>query len=175
MRVADYHTLEQLQDLAKQEQDARLRIQLQAIILAKQKRPAPDIAKNLGQGRRTVQQWIHDYNAGGIEGLADKRGGNHRHLTEEQEEQLRRRLDAGALKEDGVCSLRAADVRSIIQQQFGKLYKPSGLYDLLHRLGYSYLCPRPRHPKSDPQVQEAFKKTSSNKSSESESIIPVRS
>ena len=148
--------------------------ELQAIILARQKRAAPDIAKSLGHGRRTVQQWVYDYNVGGIDGLADKRGGNHRHLTQEQEDQLRERLDAGAIKDDGVCSLRAADVRSIIHKQFGKLYKPSGVYDLLHRLGYSYLCPRPRHPKSDAEAQEAFKKTSPDKLSRSRSVIPTR-
>jgi transposase len=174
MRVIEHHTSEQLQELAKQQDDVRLRVQLQAVVLAQQKRSSPDIAKSLGHGRRTVQQWIHDYNAGGIDGLADKRGGNHRHLTEEQEEQLCRRLDAGAMKDDGVCSLRAAEVRSIIHQQFGKLYKPSGIYDLLHRLGYSYLCPRPRHPQSDPEAQEAFKKTLLDKSSKSKPIIPTK-
>jgi transposase len=174
MRIAEHHTEEELQALAKQQDDARLRVQLQAIVLAKQKRSAPFIAKNLGHGRRTVQQWVHDYNVGGVDRLADQRGGNHRYLTQEQEEQLRQRLDACATRDDGVCSLRAADVRSIIQQQFGRVYQPTGIYDLLHRLGYSYLCPRPRHPNSDPQTQEAFKKTSWNKSNKSKPITLTR-
>ena len=173
MRIVEHHTEAQLQSLAKFQDDARLRIQLQAIVLARQKRTAPDIAKALGHGRRTVQQWVQDYNAGGIEGLADKRGGNHRYLTAAQEQQLRQRLDAGAMEEDGVCSLRAADVRRIIEKEFGKLYKPSGSYDLLHRLGYSYLCPRPRHPQSDAAAQEAFKKTSAARSSRSKTSIPT--
>jgi|HubBroStandDraft_1064217.scaffolds.fasta_scaffold398761_2 transposase len=173
MRVAEHHTEEALQALAKDQDDARLRVQLQAIVLAKQKRPAPDIAKNLGHGRRTVQQWVHDYNLGGIKGLADKRGGNHRHLTPEQEQQLRQRLDAGPTPEDGVCSLRAADVRSIIQNEFGKVYKPSGVYDLLHRLGYSYLCPRPRHPQSSQEAQDDFKKTLARRSSKFRRTIPI--
>jgi transposase len=173
MRVAEHHTEAALQALAKDQDDARLRVQLQAIVLAKQKRPAPDIAKALGHGRRTVQQWVLDYNIGGIQGLADKRGGNHRHLTREQEQQLRERLDAGPTPEDGVCALRAADVRSIIQKEFGKVYKPSGVYDLLHRLGYSYLCPRPRHPQSSQEAQDDFKKTWSHRSSKSRSIIPI--
>jgi transposase len=173
MRVAEHHTDEALQSLAKEQSDARLRVQLQAIVLAKQKRPAPDIAKNLGHGRRTVQQWVHDYNLGGLQGLADKRGGNHRHLTDEQEQQLRERLDAGPTPEDGVCSLRAADVRSIIQREFGKVYKPSGVYDLLHRLGYSYLCPRPRHPQSSQEAQDEFKKKWSPRSTRSRPITPT--
>lgn len=167
MHVKAYHSLEQLQELAKQQKDARLRVQLQAIVLAKEKKPAPEIAKSLGHGRRTVQQWLHDYNAGGIDGLADRRGGNHHYLTEQQEDQLRQRLDAGATRDDGVCSLRAAEVRTLIHQQFNKLYKPSGVYELLHRLGYSYLCPRPRHPLSDSQAQADFKKTSAVRSNRS--------
>jgi transposase len=173
MRITEHHSEEQLQALAKSQNDARLRVQLQAIVLAKQNRPAPDIAKVLGHGRRTVQQWVHDYNAGSIEGLGDKRGGNHRYLTEEQEQQLRQRLDAGATEEDGVCSLRAADVRAIVEKEFGKIYKPSGGYDLLHRLGYSYLCPRPRHPKSDAAAQETFKKTSAGRSSRFKKTTPT--
>lgn len=172
MRVAEHHTEQLLQDLARQQNDARLRVQLQAIVLARQKRPAPDIAKALGHGRRTVQQWVHDYNAGGIDGLADKRGGNHRYLTPEQEDQLRQRLDAGATTADGVCALRAADVGSILQKEFAKPYKPSSIYDLLHRLGYSYLCPRPRHPQSSVEAQDAFKKTSSGRSCRSRPRIP---
>jgi transposase len=173
MRVAEHHAGEALQTLAKGQDDARLRVQLQAIVLAKQKKTAPDIAKNLGHSRRTVQQWVHDYNLGGIEGLADKRGGNHRYLTEEQEQQLRERLNAGPIPEDGVCSLRAADVRSIIQKEFGKVYKPSGIYDLLHRLDYSYLCPRPRHPQSSQEAQDDFKKKWPPRSNRSRQIIPT--
>jgi transposase len=171
MRVVEHHSEQELQDLAKQQSDARLRVQLQAIVLARQKRPAPDIAKTLGHGRRTIQQWVYDYNTEGIDGLADKRGGNHRYLTEAQEDQLRQRLDAGATTADGVCVLRAADVGAILEKEFGKSYKPSGVYDLLHRLGYSYLCPRPRHPQSSVEAREAFKKTSSGRSSKSKPRI----
>jgi len=71
-----------------------------------------------------------------------------------------RRLDQGATAADGVCTLRGADVRRILEQEFGVLYALPSVYKLLHRLGYSSLAPRPRHKLADPVAQEAFKKSS---------------
>jgi len=44
-------------------------------------------------------------------------------------------------------------------QRIRRFYRLSGVYALLHRLGYRCLMPRPRHPKADSQAQEAFKKS----------------
>jgi transposase len=50
-------------------------------------------------------------------------------------------------------------VRRILAVEFGVLLKLSAVYDLLHRLGYGRLCPRPRHPDSAGEAErEAFKK-----------------
>ena len=51
---------------------------------------------------------------------------------------------------------RAAD--RILQAEFGVTYSLQGAYDLLHRLGYSYLRPRPRHRKNDPAAMQAWLK-----------------
>jgi len=59
--------------------------------------------------------------------------GNPLHLTAEQEEQLRERLDAGTIPEDGV-------------------------YGMLHRLGFGYLCLRPRQPQSSQEAPDALEK-----------------
>lgn len=164
MFVADRHTFAELQQLARRQKEPRPRLGLQAVVLAKEGRTAKQIAHALGLGLRTAQQYVQDYNTGGVEALRDKRTGEHdrgrhHHLAPEQEQWLCQRLDAGPLPEDGVCSLRGADVRRIIEQKAGVLYSLSGVYDLLHRLGCSCLMPRPRHPKADPAAQEAFKKT----------------
>ena len=54
--------------------------------------------------------------------------------------------------DEGLCTLRGKDARRILQQEFGVKYTLSGAYKVLHRLGFSYLSPRPRHRKNDPQV-----------------------
>ena len=54
--------------------------------------------------------------------------------------------------------MHGPDVRRILEREFGVMYTLQGVYDLLHRLGYSSLMPRPRHKDADPVAQEAFKK-----------------
>ena len=44
-----------------------------------------------------------------------------------------------------------------LAHEFGVLRSLAGIYHLLHRLGYSYLRPRPRHRLANPQAQEDFK------------------
>ena len=118
---------------------------------------APDIATALSSSRRTVQEWVYRYNALGLDGLVDHRGGNHRHLTREQEKKVCAHIDRVATDPQGGIR-RGEDLRQWIQQQFGVLYTLTGVYELLHRLGYSCLMPRPRHAQSDPAAQAEFKK-----------------
>jgi transposase len=159
MHVEPHHSLEQLRSLARSQKQAKLRIRWQAIVLARETKTAPQIAEALGVARRSVQQWIQNYNCRGADGLSDlPRSGRPSWLTLDQQQRLRERLDAGPRTEDGVCSLRAADVKQILEREFGVLYALKGVYKLLHRLGYSYLCPRPRHQLADGSAQEAFKK-----------------
>ena len=47
---------------------------------------------------------------------------------------------------------------AILEREFGISYTLDGAYDLLHRLGYSCLKPRPRHERADPAAVEAFKR-----------------
>jgi len=159
MYVANHLSSPELKKLAKQQSRAKLLLRLQAVILAKAGHTAPEIAKILSVTYRSIQYWIQRYNQQGLEGLKDlRRGGNQRKLTDQQEQQIKDYLDRQA--DDPTAGLRRGqDLRQWIQQQFGVLYSLPGIYDLLHRLGYSCLMPRPRHRKADPQQQRAFKKT----------------
>ena len=66
MFVADYHTLQQLQDLAQAIPQKRLWRRVQAVLLAKQGRTAEDIAQALGCSLRAVKNWVTQYNRGDI-------------------------------------------------------------------------------------------------------------
>ena len=59
--------------------------------------------------------------------------------------------------EDGTCTLRGSDARRILRDEFGVTLGRQAVYDLLHRLGYSSLMPRPQHEDANPEVQEFFK------------------
>ena len=174
MHVTEHHSLEELQRLVRQQKEARLLLRVQVIWLAKQGRTAPQISQMLGVSRRQLQHWVHQYNTRGLDGLVDRRrGGNQRRLSDAQERQIQNYLDQQA-QDPHAGVRRAEDLRAWIAQQFGKLYSLPGLYNLLHRLGYSCLMPRPRHHKADPAAQEAFKKTSWSRSSRSPKSIRAR-
>jgi transposase len=157
MHVAAHHDLKSLKQFAAHEKHARRHTRLRAVILAKEGWMAAQIAEALGVSVRTIQQWVGDYNHQGFDGLKDRRGGNHRYLTAEQEQQLRDHLTATAADPEGGAR-HAAELLPHIEEHFGVRYSLSGLYTLLDRLGYEWLVPRPRHPGADPEAQAAFKK-----------------
>ena len=118
------------------------------------------IAATVGRSRQFVDEWVGRYRTGGIDALTAKRQpGATRRLTAEQEAELCAMLEAGPPPEDGIAAYNGPILRERIEQRFGKAYSLSGIYQLLHRLGYNDLMPRPRHPDTDPAAQAAFKKT----------------
>jgi transposase len=116
------------------------------------------IAAVVGRSRQFVDEWARRYRSGG--GFAaivpGKAKGKPPKLTPEQDEQLKARLDAGPSEDDGVCTFRGVDIVRIIEQEFGVIHTLGGIYDVLQRIGYSSLAPRPSHRKKDPQAVQAF-------------------
>lgn len=159
MRVEPHDTLEELREAVHRTSDADERDRMRMVVHAKEGETGRAIGQRLGYTDRAVRNWIRRYNEGGLAGLKDlARSGRPRHLAAAQEEEVRRRLDAGARPEDEVCVLRGVDVRRILEEEFGARYSLSGAYVVLHRLGYSSLVPRPQHPQADAAAQEEFEK-----------------
>jgi transposase len=160
MKVVAHHSLAQLQNLYRLERTARLARRIQGIYLAQTGRHCSEIMAVTGTARRTVQQWVAKYNRGGLDALFDKpRPGQPTKLPRNREEEFLRRLEQGPTPADGVRVLNGPAIQRILKREFGPTYSLGGVVDLLHRLGYSYLCPRPRHEQADPAAQEEFKKT----------------
>jgi transposase len=115
------------------------------------------IAAAVGRSRQFVDQWARRYRRGGFDAIIPGRArGKPPKLTPDQDELLRNRLDAGATEADGVCTLRGRDICRIIQEEFGVIHTLGGIYDVLKRLGYSTLVPRPGHRKNDPEEARQF-------------------
>lgn len=172
MHVKDRHGVDELRGLARKTKDGRTRTRLQAVVLAKQGHTAVDTAELLGMSRRMVQKWVQRYNEAGLPGLSDRFGrGRACKLSEDQRLQLQQRIEAGPREGDSVCTLRGTDIQEILKQEFGVLYHLNGVYALLHRLNYSCLMPRPRHHRTDPEAQAAFKKKSLSRSRQSATPI----
>jgi transposase len=151
---------QQLGELARVERNAKQRDRYRAVLLASGAKPlkGEQIAARLGRSPRFVDKWLACYRRGGIDALTPrKQPGRKPKLTPQQEQQLRARLEAGPRAEDGgVCTLRGKEICRIIQQEFGIVHTLGGIYDVLRRIGYSCLVPRPRHRKNDPAAMQQF-------------------
>jgi transposase len=158
MYVEDRDSLEGLHEAARRCRKARTWSRAQAVVLAKQGDTAPDIARALGVSRRSVQTWVAAYNRGGLEALPDRpHPGRAPILPRAEEVRFLERIDAPPRPEDGVCTLRDADIRRILEREFAARYSLDGVYKLLDRLDYSSLMPRPQHELADAELQAIFK------------------
>ena len=148
--------LEVLKKLQRPERNAKQRDRYRAVLLAMSGKTASEIAATLDRSRRFVQQWTYRYRDGGLANLTEQpRSGAATKLRRDDEAAFQIRIEAGPNGGDGVCTLRGKDLQRILEEEFGAQYTLDGVYDLLHRLGYSCLKPRPRHRKNEtPRMHE---------------------
>jgi transposase len=119
-----------------------------------------ETATLLGVGRATVARLRSGFRqspkSGAARGKRRNWGGRRNALltVEEEEEFLAPWLEqarAGGM-------LVVSPLRAALAQQLGKPVKASVVYRLLARHGWRKVAPDTRHPKSDPQAQEEWKK-----------------
>ena len=107
----------------------------------------------------TVQSWLNRFRKEGLLGLQEKpRSGRPHKLTKDQLTRLPCLLnDLTSQKAGG--RVKGKEIQAAIQEQFGVNYNLSSLYFLMHRQGWSWVTARSKHPQSDIEAQEAFKRT----------------
>ena len=155
-------TTKQISNLVRTEKDGRVRQRLMAMKFISQGQTIPQAAKRMDISERPLRKWLHRFNKQGPNGLCDApRSGQPSKLNTKQIEKLKQRVHEGVTEQDNICSLRGIDLQKILQKEFKAQYSLGGTYFLLHRLGFSCLCPRQRHPQADIEAQETFKKSTS--------------
>ena len=119
-----------------------------------------DAARIGGMDRQTLRDWVHRYNAEGVEGLRDRpRSGRPCALDEGRQATLKALVLRGPdLERDGCVAWRARDLCALVEERFGVRYGESGMLKLLKGLDLSWQKARPVHPEADPKAQERFKK-----------------
>ena len=55
--------------------------------------------------------------------------------------------------------LTGQDIQQIAKEHYNAHYTVNGIYEMLKRIGMSWISARSQHPKADEEVQETFKKT----------------
>jgi len=112
----------------------------------------------IGKTHKTIRLWRKLYEAGGIDALLSIKIGrgrkahiDHKSIIEDAIEHLSRQQKGGRL--------RAQDLVDYFAQEKQITYSLSGMYHVLHRLGFSWITSRSKHPKQDLDAIEDFKKT----------------
>ena len=105
---------------------------------------------------------MHRTNAEGLAGLMNRTVPQRpRRLTPEQMTTLAAWVEAGPdAEKDGVVRWRRRDLQARITVEFGVTLHERTVGKQLAALGFRRLSVRPQHPRSDPEAQAAFKKTS---------------
>ena len=156
--------LQTLRERVRSEANAKQRDRLRAVLMAAEgedgaELEGDEIARRLGRSPRFVDQWLSRYRKSGLTAIQPgKAKGQKPKLPVERHAAFKARILAGPTEADGgVCTLRGRDVVRILEREFLVKYTLAGAYELLERLGYSCLAPRPRHEKGDPAAQEHFR------------------
>ena len=148
----------ELTRLIQSERNAGQRDRYRAALLVINGEMTAEIVEKLGRSRRFVQRWAYAYRDQGVEGFTSlSRGGSHPKLSADQEQLFSERFKSGPTEADEQrCTLRGKDAQRILEQEFKVKYTLGGAYDLLHRLGFSCLKPRPKHRKNDVNVMNQW-------------------
>ena len=145
----------------KQAQDGRALREAQAVLLpALHGMSLEDTGRLIGRSRATVVRLRSRFKRGVArpEEPARQWGGRRRqNMTPEEEAAFLAPFFEQA-KHGGI--LVVAPVKAAYEKALGRKVPDSTVYRLLARHGWRKIAPRPRHPKGDPQAQEAWKKNS---------------
>jgi transposase len=136
------------------EKDPLVRTRLQLLWRVRRGDRLKEAAEHVGVSERAAQKWIAQYRTAGLRPINAPRrhgGGRTSPLSDAQWDQLRERLRGGTTR-------TAAQLVAWVRTAFGVSYRPDSLRYALHRHRIRLKVPRPRHIKSDPDAQEAWKK-----------------
>jgi putative transposase len=149
-----------LRQAAARMKDAKVARRMLAIALVLEGCSRTDAAQTCAMDRQTLREWVHRYNADGLDGLSDqpRRNGPLPRLSAAQQAEVEAWVDEGAnLERDGVVRWRCVDLQHRIQQSFEISFHERTVGKLLRKLSFRRLSVRPQHPKSDPEAQASFR------------------
>ena len=157
---SDYTAVELRYHASKSEDGAQVR-RLLALALVVEGRCRGEAASHSGMDRQTLRDWIHRYNAEGIEGLKSRRSpGRAPALSAAQKAELKALVVAGPdPAEHQVVRWRCVDLQAEVARRFCVEVHENTIGRWLHELGLTRLQPRPSHPRKIAEAEAAFKKT----------------
>ncbi len=153
-----------LSELGDSLRDARVERRIIALRLVAAGQRAREVGEAVSVDERTIRVWVKEFNRRGVESLRyDRYTGAKPQLPPDKESEVVAAILAGPPEDMGITVWRGWAIGIWLDREYGIQYSRTGVYKLLHRLGLSSLMPRPRHPESDVEAQDEFKKNSSRR------------
>ena len=144
--------LAQLTNLKK---ETRVAIRLRAIVSAKEHGVAM-VAKVFNISTNTLRSWVKSFNGGDQNSLEYKPGrGRKSNVKEEHLNAIQKLLEKDS-------NLTLSKILKILEVKYNLKTSKSAIHRVLEKLKFSYITPRPRHYKQNPDQQVEFKKKSKN-------------
>jgi len=161
VKLREDFSARELRALARRSKDVNQSRRLLSLAAVRDGKDRGEAARIGGMDRQTLRDWVHRFNAAGLEGLLDSwTEGPKSRLSAEQLAELARIVEAGPDRErDGVVRWRRIDLKRVIKERFGVDFHERYVGTLLKKLGFSHISARPRHPAQDAGIVEAYKKT----------------
>lgn len=152
-----------LQDEIRRSEQVRYDHRLHGVFLVAEGLTCPEVANLLGDAPRTVEYWVHRFDAHGFAGLADgEKAGRPRRLSEAQVEVVQsvlRQPPSAAGLPGGLWDGKT--LSAFLEQRLGVKLKVRQCQRLFRQLGFRLRKPRPLIAHADAQAQSAYKKTPS--------------
>jgi len=151
-------TPESLFQKALNTSDRHLRFRLMALYFVASGYSVIIAASKIGKHRVTVAQWVHKFNAQGIEGVVSKWKGNPGRILDDHELEKLKEIISRHPREVGIKKGRwtAKAVAAYVKKYFGKKIHPDTARNYLHFLGFCRKRPGKKFRKADPEKQKAF-------------------
>lgn len=148
--------------MLRKEPHPRNRQRLLAMAHLQDGKDIQSVAASVKVHYKTVQSWLSRFRANGFEGLFEsKRSGAKRKVTQAQETWLIDKLTQLSKAPEGGY-ITAKMLHEMLEDEHSLKCHLKTVYNTLHRLGFSWITSRSRHPNSDEQAQEAYKKSLAN-------------
>jgi transposase len=142
----------QIERRRKETLDRRVYQRLTAVLTVAEGKSREEVAHLLGIGLTQLGEWLRVYRNKGLDALCILHyQGDPGKLGAGQVEQLKEKVSTG-------CFRNSDQIRQWLQDTFGVSYTPSGVKDLLRRIGVSYHKVSGFLWKADPGKQHAFVK-----------------
>jgi transposase len=148
--------------LYKGEKNTKRKERYLAFVHLKAGKTEIEVAEITRRARQTIDNWVERFIEGGLENLINDQPGKGRKPFLLEENFAAVRVEIEKLQDKG-GHVTANEIQGLLEEKFSVKYKMKSVYDVLERMGLSWISGRSKHPKSDPVAQEEFKKTSNLK------------